>query len=81
MTTANVAEIKNRFSHYLDLVAHGESVQVCKRNVAVARIVPIATAKMNKTKLGCGKGTVTIKADLTEPAMDSTDWNMLESGS
>jgi len=81
MTKVNVAEIKNRFSHYLDLVAQGEPVQVCKRNVAIAQIVPIPAKKQNKTKLGCGKGTVTIKADLTEPAMDSTDWNMLEGGS
>ncbi len=80
MTTANIAEIKNRFSHYLDLVAKGEPVQVCKRNVAVARIVPIAAKKTNKTKLGCGMGTVKIKVDLTEPAMDSKDWNMLGNG-
>ena len=77
MTTANVAEVKNHFSHYLDLVAHGEPVQVCKRNVAIAQIIPIATKKMNETKLGCGKGTVKIKAGLTEPAMDSSVWSML----
>lgn len=77
MTTANIAEIKNNFSHYLNLVAQGEPVQVCKRNVAIAQIVPIATVKKNKTKLGCGKGSVKINGDLTESAMDSSDWSML----
>ena len=81
MTTANIAEIKNHFSHYLGLVEQGGSVQVCKRNVAIARIVPIESGNTNQTKLGCGKGSLKIKGDLTAPAMDSSDWNMLEGGS
>ncbi len=78
MTAANIGEIKSHFSRYLSLVEKGESVQVCKRNVAIAQIIPIASAAKNKTKLGCGKGTVRIHGDLTEPAMSSNDWNMLE---
>ena len=77
MTSANIAEIKSHFSRYLSLVEKGESVYVCKRNVAIAQIIPIASVSENKTKLGCGKGTVKIKGDLTEPAMDSKDWSML----
>jgi prevent-host-death family protein len=77
MTTANIAEIKNHFSRYLDQVAHGETVQICKRNVAVAQIVPIKAKKENRTKLGCGAGSVKVVGDLTEPAMDSNDWSML----
>ena len=77
MTTANIAELKSHFSRYLNLVEHGEPVQICKRNVAVAQIVPITAKKKNKTKLDCGKGTVVVHGDLTEPAIDSTDWKML----
>jgi antitoxin (DNA-binding transcriptional repressor) of toxin-antitoxin stability system len=77
MTTANVAELKSHFSRYLNLVENGESVQICKRNVAVAQIVPLAAKKKNKTRLDCGQGTVVVHGDLTEPAIDSTDWNML----
>ena len=78
MTTANIAEIKSHFSRYLSLVEKGESVQVCKRNVAIAQIVPLNTKKKNKTKLDCGRGTVVVHGDLTEPAMDTADWNMLK---
>ena len=76
MTTANVAEIKNHFSRYLDLALHGEPVQICKRNVAVAELVPLSTQKPNKTRLGCGIGTVLIHCDLTDPVMDPAEWNM-----
>lgn len=78
MTTANIAELKSHFSRYLNLVEHGEPVQICKRNVAIAQIVPLAAKKNNKTKLDCGQGTVVVHGDLIEPAMDSADWNMLK---
>lgn len=77
MTTANIAELKSHLSRYLNLVERGEPVQICKRNVAVAQIVPLAAKKKNKTRLDCGKGTVVVHGDLTEPTMDSADWNML----
>lgn len=79
MTTTNVAELKSHLSRYLNLVAHGEAVEVCKRNIAIAKIVPVTTTPTNRTKLGCGAGTVTINCDLTEPALDSGEWEMLGS--
>jgi len=77
MTTTNVTELKSHLSRFLSLVGHGEAVEVCKRNIAIARIVPVATAPTNRTKLGCGVGTVKIKCNLTEPALDSGEWEML----
>jgi len=77
MTTANVAELKSHFSRYLNLVEQGEPIEICKRNIAIAQIVPIVAKLKNKTKLGCGQGSVQIKGDLTEPTMNSNDWNML----
>lgn len=41
MKTANVAELKNRLSHYLSRVKRGETVLVTERNSPVARLVPI----------------------------------------
>jgi prevent-host-death family protein len=41
MEKANVAELKNRLSHYLSRVKRGETVLVTERNTPVARIVPI----------------------------------------
>jgi len=77
MTTANVAEIKNHFSSYLKMVMHGEPVEVCKRNVAVARMVPVSPKPINKTTLGCGRGSVTISGEITDPILEESSWNML----
>jgi prevent-host-death family protein len=40
MKKANVAELKNRLSHYLSKVKRGETVLVMERSIPVARIVP-----------------------------------------
>lgn len=40
MKKANVAELKNRLSHYLNRVKRGETVLVMERSIPVARIVP-----------------------------------------
>ena len=77
MATANIAEIKNHFSSYLKLVMNGEPVEVCKRNVAVARMVPVKAKRRNKTLLGCGKNSVIINGDITLPAIDDSSWEML----
>ncbi len=77
MTTANVAEIKTHFSNYLKMVMNGEPVEVCKRNVAVARMIPVDSKPVNKTRLGCGKGSVKINGDITAPAIEDSAWDML----
>jgi len=77
MKSANVAEIKTQFSSYLKMVMNGEPIEVCKRNVAVARMVPVDRKPINKTRLGCGKGSVNINGDITEPAISESSWNML----
>lgn len=48
-----------------------------RRNVPIARIVPIEKIKVNTTELGCGKGTGEIIGSLTEPFMPEGDWEML----
>jgi len=44
MKTAAVAELKNRLSHYLRIVAKGETVTVLDRGRPVAQITPIHAA-------------------------------------
>lgn len=79
MRSANIADIKNNFSHFIALVEQGEVIQVCKRNVPVAKVVPASPAtRKNQTKLGCGKETGRIVGDITEPAMPEEDWQMFE---
>jgi prevent-host-death family protein len=77
MKTANVAELKNRLSEFLAYVEAGEEVEICKRNIPIARVVPVPAKHVNQTKIGCGKGTVKILGDLTEPQIPLTDWDML----
>jgi prevent-host-death family protein len=74
MKIANIAELKNRISEFVSAVENGEEIEVHRRNVPVARIVPIAKAKVNATKLGCGAGTGRILGSLTEPFMPDGDW-------
>jgi antitoxin (DNA-binding transcriptional repressor) of toxin-antitoxin stability system len=79
MKQVNVAEIKDHFSDYLKDVEAGDDVGICRRNVLVARLTAAKAQppQPNKTTLGCGQGTVKFMSDLTEPIIESSDWNML----
>ena len=77
MKVANIAEFKNHLSEYLAAVADGEEVEIRKRNVPLARVVPLRAPRRNRTVLGCGAGTVVVKSDLTEPMIPQEDWEML----
>ena len=73
MTKANIADFKSHLSVYMNKVESGETIEVCKRNVPVAIVQPVLQVKKNKTVLGCGKGSVTIHGDITEPVLDGWD--------
>lgn len=78
MKSANIADIKNNLSRYIALVEQGEVVEICKRNVPVARVVPTSPSKRNnQTRLGCGRETGRIVGDVTEPALPAEAWDML----
>ncbi len=77
MKAANIADFKNHLSRYLSLVERGEEIEVRKRNVPIARVVPVLKPKKNQTVLGCGTGSVRIIGDLTEPLIPIENWNML----
>ncbi len=77
MKKANIADLRSHLSELISEVENGEEIQIQKRNVPVARIIPMKAVKKNATQLGIGKGTVKIKTDLTRPAMDD-DWEMLK---
>lgn len=80
MKITNVAELKNRISEYLAAVEKGEEIEVRKRNVPIARIVPIHKEASNQTKLGCGRETGRIVGDITGPFIPEDDWEMLGKG-
>jgi prevent-host-death family protein len=78
MTTANIAELKNHLSEYLRIVEKGEQVEIAKRNIPFAVISPLPKERRNKTKLGSARGSVQVLCDLTQPAMDDDEWEMLK---
>ena len=79
MKSTNIAEFKNHMGKYLSIVEQGGEVEICRRNVPLAIMIPSKqrTIHANKTQLGCGEGSVAIHTDLTEPSF-SNDWNMLQ---
>lgn len=52
MVNLNINEIKAHFSSYLARVRKGETVVICKRNVPVAEIRPVATPPAKKRPIG-----------------------------
>ena len=77
MKTASVAELKKNLSKFLVLAQEGEDIEVLKRNVPVAQLRGIQPASVNRTRLGCGRGTGRILGDLTESLLPPEQWNML----
>ena len=79
MKVANIAEFKDNLSRFLSLVEKGEEIEICKRNVPIARLLPLARGeRKNRTKLGCGRGSVQTHGDLTEPMIPEESWEMLK---
>lgn len=52
MISLNINEIKAHFSSFLAKVSNGETVIVCKRNVPIAEIKPIAALPNEKRPIG-----------------------------
>ncbi|MCP4575333.1 MAG: type II toxin-antitoxin system Phd/YefM family antitoxin [Deltaproteobacteria bacterium] len=52
MISSNINEIKTHFSSFLAKVSNGETVVVCKRNVPIAEIKPIAALPNKKRPIG-----------------------------
>ena len=79
MKKANIGELKDNLSNFISFVEQGEVVEICKRNIPIALLVPHGSKKAgNRTQLGCGLGTVKAKGDLTEPLIPEDSWDMLQ---
>lgn len=77
MKKANIGEFKNNLSKFISIVEQGETIEIRKRNVPIARLVPNGAKRAgNQTKLGCGRGAVQVHADLTEPLIPENSWEM-----
>ena len=63
MIKLNLYEVKAQLSKYIEIVEAGEVVVVCKRNVPVAEIRPIAKKKKKVPQLGWAEGAYEVPAD------------------
>lgn len=76
MKKTSVANLRNDLSALLNYVEKGKEVEIQRRNVSVAKIVPIKRLSETKTRLGCGAGTVKFLGNITDPAITDEDWEM-----
>ncbi|MBX3131466.1 MAG: type II toxin-antitoxin system Phd/YefM family antitoxin [Polyangiaceae bacterium] len=63
MVRVNVQEAKTNLSAYLERVEAGETVVLCRRNVPIAEMRPIARAPGTRRKLGQARGTCRLAED------------------
>ncbi|MBW1730588.1 MAG: type II toxin-antitoxin system Phd/YefM family antitoxin [Deltaproteobacteria bacterium] len=66
MIRVNIHEAKTHLSKYLEKVAEGETIILCKRNVPVAEIRPISPSRKSRRPLGLAKGLFQIPKDFYE---------------
>ncbi len=70
MIVVNIHEAKAKLSEYLDAVANGERVVICKRNQPVAELRAIEQKRTEPRPLGLAKGQVSIPPSFFEPMPD-----------
>ncbi|MGB3549908.1 MAG: hypothetical protein WA993_04420 [Candidatus Binatus sp.] len=67
MIRLNIHEAKTHLSKYLGKLKQGETIVLCKRNVPIAEIRPIAQPPQGKRPIGLYKGKFTVPASFFEP--------------
>jgi prevent-host-death family protein len=67
MQKINIHEAKVHLSRYVDRVLDGETVILCRRNVPVAQLVPIAQPGSQPRPFGLAKGQFEVPDDFDEP--------------
>lgn len=67
MIKVNIFEVKAKLSQYLDQLAKGERVVICRRNHPVAELVRIDAARTAPRAIGGAKGQFTVPPSFFEP--------------
>jgi antitoxin (DNA-binding transcriptional repressor) of toxin-antitoxin stability system len=70
MIRLNVHQAKTYLSKYLDRLAEGEIILLCKRNTPVAEIRAVAPLRKTKRPIGLAKGTFKITKSFFNPLPD-----------
>ena len=58
MIKLNIHEAKTHISHYLEKLAQGETILLCKRNIPIAEIRPLPQHRKTKRPIGLAKGSL-----------------------
>ena len=77
MKATNVADFRKHLSTYLAIAEGSATVEVCRRNIPIARVVGIPRATRNRTVLGCGRGTGVLLGEVVGPPEPPDDGEML----
>ena len=80
MIMVNIHEVKAKLSEYLEAVAGGERVLICKRNRPIAELRAVAEQRTEPRPLGRAKAQVTIPPSFFDPMPDEF-LDAFESGS
>ena len=70
MIKLNIHEAKTHLSKYLDRLAKGETILLCKRNVPIAEIRPLPQESGTPRPIGLAKGTFEVPPSFFEPLPD-----------
>jgi len=67
MIKLNVHEAKTHLSRYLDRLASGEKIILCKRNVPIAEIRPLPEKRALLRPVGLARGTFEVPDEFFDP--------------
>jgi antitoxin (DNA-binding transcriptional repressor) of toxin-antitoxin stability system len=70
MIRLNVHQAKTHLSKYLDQLAKGETILLCKRNTPVAEIRAVPQARKTKRPIGLAKNKLKIAKAFFKPLPD-----------
>jgi len=70
MIRLNIHEAKTHLSRYLDELAKGEIIILCKRNIPIAEIRPIQPQRKDHRPLGLARGEFEVTPEFFEPLPD-----------
>jgi antitoxin (DNA-binding transcriptional repressor) of toxin-antitoxin stability system len=72
MIKLNIHEAKTHLSRYLDRLAKGETITLCKRNVPIAEIRPLPSDRKSPRPIGLAKGKFKVTPEFFAPLPDET---------
>jgi antitoxin (DNA-binding transcriptional repressor) of toxin-antitoxin stability system len=67
MIKLNIHEAKTHLSRYLNRLAQGESILLCRRNTPIAEIRPLPSARKEKRPIGQAKGAFRVPKSFFDP--------------